>query len=55
MIKIFDLVDEIINVISPFAAGGFLMFTVYVGAVVHGGVTYMQVWIFLMNPKDFIF
>ena len=42
-IKIFDLIDEIINIISPFVAGGFLIFTVYVGAVVHGGVTYMQV------------
>jgi hypothetical protein len=43
MIKIFDLVDEIINVISPFVAGGFLVFTIYIGAVVHGGITYMQV------------
>ena len=43
MIKIFDLVDEIINVISPFVAGSFLLLTVYTGAVFHGGITYMQV------------
>jgi len=44
MIKIFDLVDEIINVISPFVAGGFLVSTIYIGAVVHGGITYMQIF-----------